>query len=143
MLCPLFGRLTVWTWTLLPLLFLGSAMGVAATMDLLWHDHQVTNHELALSAQLLFGGSAALTLLAGQHVDWRLAKPWQLLRFGYPSALFTTALCTDTVQLSMAASLAIGPVAAVLLGALLLLGINLGLGTVTYVMLRTGWKLKA
>jgi ABC-2 type transport system permease protein len=31
----------------------------------------------------------------------------------------------------------------ILVGALLLLGINLGLGIVTYFMLRTGWKLKA
>ena len=31
----------------------------------------------------------------------------------------------------------------ILLGGLLLLGINLGLGIVTYAMLRTGWKLKA
>ncbi|KEI43120.1 hypothetical protein [Saccharopolyspora rectivirgula] len=122
MLCPLFGRLTVWTWTLLPLLFLGSAMGVAAALDLLWHEHQEINHELVLSAQLLLGGSAALTLLTGQHVDWRLAKPWQLLRYGYPVVLFTTALCTDTVQLSMATSLAVGSVAAALLGVLLTRG---------------------
>jgi ABC-2 type transport system permease protein len=31
----------------------------------------------------------------------------------------------------------------ILLGALLLLGINLALGIATYAMLRTGWKLKA
>nr|WP_228047033.1 hypothetical protein [Saccharopolyspora sp. HNM0983] len=119
MLCPVLGRLTVWTWLCLPLLFLGSAAGVAALLELLLHPIGDAHRDLALSTPLLLGFSAGLALLSSGHVRW--APRWQLLlRGGYPMLMLGCALARDRIELPLPAALLIGLPAAVLLGLVLI-----------------------
>lgn len=119
LLCPVLGRLTVWTWMCLPLLFLGSAAGAAALLDLLLHPADGTSRHLTLSVPLLLGFSAGITLLSSGHVRWT-TRGQQLLRAGYPLLMLVCALARDRVELPLLAALLVGTPAAALFGTLLI-----------------------
>ncbi|WP_433869904.1 hypothetical protein [Saccharopolyspora sp. CA-218241] len=118
LLCSVMGRLTIRSWALLPVLFLTSAAGIAAALDVLL-GHPVIGHETVLSAPLLFGAAAGLMLLADGHVDWRGRWQRYALRFTYPLALVVCAVAVDGLHLPSAAALGFGSVALVLLCRLL------------------------
>jgi hypothetical protein len=120
LLCSVLGRLTVRTWISLPLLFLGSAIGVAALLDLLLRRKLTLDQNLDLSAPLLFGFAAGLALLSANHVHWSFRWQRRGLRFSYPLLMVACALAVDQLQLPVVAALTVGPVAAALLAALLL-----------------------
>jgi hypothetical protein len=119
LLCAALGRLTVRSWILLPVLFLGSASGVAALLDLALRQPDLDGY-LTLSAPLLFGFAAGLTMLSAGHVGWK--HRWQRigLRAGYPMLMITCAIGLDGLALPRVAALAVGPVAAILLATLLI-----------------------
>ncbi|MCI2416606.1 hypothetical protein MOQ72_04160 [Saccharopolyspora sp. K220] len=120
LLCSVLGTLTVRSWVSLPLLFLGSVAGVAALLDLLFEQNPAPNDDLSLSAPLLFGFAAGLSLLSGSHVRWSFQWQRRGLRFTYPLLMVACALATDGLQLPVFAALTIGPVAAALLAVLLI-----------------------
>lgn len=107
------------SWVFLPLLFLGSAVGVAALLDLLLRRKLALDQELDLSAPLLFGFAAGLALLSAGHVRWSYRWQRHGLRVSYPLLMVACALVVDTLQLTVAAALTIGSVAAALLAVLL------------------------
>lgn len=119
LLCAALGRLTVRSWVFLPVLFLGSASGVAALLDLALRRPGLDSN-LTLSAPLLFGFTAGLTMLSAGHVRWR--HRWQRLglRVGYPLLMLACAVSFDGLALPMVAALVIGPIAATLLATLLI-----------------------
>ncbi|WP_093271058.1 hypothetical protein [Saccharopolyspora shandongensis] len=118
LLCSVLGKLTLRTWVSLPLLFLCSAAGVAALLDVLLVQHVSFDQDLDLSAPLLFGSAAALTVLSANHVRW--TSGWRRsLRFGYPLLMVAGALALDGLRMPVFAALAIGPAAAALLATLL------------------------
>ena len=119
--CAVLGKLTVKSWVSLPLLFLGSATGVAALIDLLLSQRDLTlESELSLSAPLLFGFAAGLALFSADQVQWRFRWQRRSLRFAYPLTMVICAIALDALTLPTSAALIIGPVAAVLLAALLM-----------------------
>ncbi|MEV0051643.1 hypothetical protein AB0H34_14225 [Saccharopolyspora shandongensis] len=118
LLCSVLGKLTLRTWVSLPLLFLCSAAGVAALLNVLLVQYVSFDQDLDLSAPLLFGSAAALTVLSANHVHW--TSGWQRrLRFGYPLLMVACALALDGLRVPVFAALAIGPAAAALLATLL------------------------
>lgn len=119
LLCAVLGRLTVRSWFFLPLLFLGSASGVAALLDLMLRRPSTLDGNLTLSAPLLFGFAAGLTMLSAGHVQW--THQWQRsgLRIGYPLLMLVCAISMDGVTLPVVAALVIGPIAAMLLATIL------------------------
>ncbi|MEV0704965.1 hypothetical protein AB0I53_44590 [Saccharopolyspora sp. NPDC050389] len=118
LLCSVLGKLTVRSWVSLPLLFLCSAAGVAALLDVLLVQRASLDQDLDLSAPLLFGFAAGLTVLSANHVRWNFG--WQRrLRFSYPLLMVACALALDGLRMPVFAALAIGPIAAALLAALL------------------------
>ncbi|WP_235874715.1 hypothetical protein [Saccharopolyspora aridisoli] len=111
----------------LPLLFLGSATGVAALIDLLALQSAPTlRSELSLSAPLLFGFAAGLALFSADQVQWRFR--WQRLglRIGYPLAMVACAVALDALTIPIGAALIIGPIAAVLLASMLMRNADAG-----------------
>lgn len=108
------------SWLSLPLLFLGSAAGVAASLVLMLDQHPTLVRDVVLSAPLLFGVAATLALLSGSNVRW--AARWQRrwLRFTYPAALFGVALGTDFLHVPAPLALMSGIVATTLLVAFLI-----------------------
>ncbi len=118
--CAVLGKLTIRSWVSLPLLFLGSATGVAALIDLLALRRELTlQSELSLSAPLLFGFAAGLALFSADQVQWRFRWQRLSLRIAYPLAMVACAIALDALTLPIGAALIIGPIAAVLLGAML------------------------
>lgn len=118
--CAVLGKLTIRSWVSLPLLFLGSATGVAALIDLLALQRELTlQSELTLSAPLLFGFAAGLALFSADQVQWRFRWQRLSLRIAYPLAMVACAIALDALTLPISAALIIGPIAAVLLAAML------------------------
>ena len=107
------------SWLSLPLLFLGSAAGIAASLVLMLDQHPTLVRDVVLSAPLLFGVAATLALLSGSHVRWAARRQRRWLRFTYPSALFGIALGTDFLHIPAPLALASGVVATTLLVAFL------------------------
>ncbi|TDC96280.1 hypothetical protein E1161_01990 [Saccharopolyspora aridisoli] len=125
--CAALGKLTIRSWVSLPLLFLGSATGVAALIDLLALQSAPTlRSELSLSAPLLFGFAAGLALFSADQVQWRFR--WQRLglRIGYPLAMVACAVALDALTIPIGAALIIGPIAAVLLASMLMRNADAG-----------------
>ncbi|GAA4828667.1 hypothetical protein [Saccharopolyspora rosea] len=122
LLCSVLGRLTVRSWVSLPLLFVGSTVGVAAVLDLVVGRAHVLHQDLTVSAPLLFGFAAALTLLSGDQVRWTFRWQRRGLRFPYPLLLAACALTADGVRLPVPAALVVGVVALALLTLLLVRG---------------------
>lgn len=120
LLCAVLGRLTIQSWFALPLLFLGSASGVAALLDLVLRQPTSLDGDLTLSAPLLFGFAAGLTMLSAGNVRWN--HRWQRfgLRTGYPLLMLACAISMDGLTLPMVAALVIGPIAAMLLTTMLI-----------------------
>lgn len=114
------GKLTVRSWVSLPLLFLGSATGVAALIDLMLLRDPILQSELSLSAPLLFGFAAGLALLSANQVQWSFRWQRLSLRVAYPLAMIICAIALDALTLPMGAALIIGPIAAVLLATMLI-----------------------
>ncbi|MBB5155294.1 hypothetical protein BJ970_002828 [Saccharopolyspora phatthalungensis] len=118
LLCSILGKLTVRSWISLPLLFLGSSVGIAALLDQLLVRSPHPDRDVDLSAPLLFGFAAGLALLSAGHVRWSFR--WQrILRFSYPLLMVACALAVDGLQLPVFAALTVGPVAVALLTVLL------------------------
>lgn len=109
----------MWTWICLPPLFLGSAAGAAALLDLLLHPAADTSRHLTLSVPLLLGFAAAIALLSSGHVQWGL-RGQLALRGGYPLLMLACALVRDRIELPLQAALLIGAVAGGLSGVLLI-----------------------
>ncbi|GAA0515734.1 hypothetical protein GCM10011581_47190 [Saccharopolyspora subtropica] len=103
----------------LPLLFVGSAAGVAALLDVLLSHDRTLDQELSLSAPLLFGFAAALSMLSANHVRWTFRWQRRGLRFSYPLLMLVCALALPGLELPVVAALTVGPVAFALLAALL------------------------
>ncbi|MFC7340982.1 hypothetical protein [Saccharopolyspora griseoalba] len=118
LLCAFLGRLTIRSWMLLPLLFLGSASGVAALLDHALRQPDLDGY-LTLSTPLLFGFAAGLTIVSAGNVRW--GQRWQRigLRFGYPVLMIACAIGLNGLVLPRAVALAIGPLAVLLLATLL------------------------
>lgn len=123
LLCPSLGELTVRSWLLLPLLFLGSSAGIAAVLGLLLEPASSSPplgpQDVALSSPLLFGVAATLAVLSGQHVRWASPRQRRWLRTGYPLLLLVAALSQDDLHLPGYLALTIGAVATALLVAFL------------------------
>lgn len=107
------------SWVFLPLLFVCSASGAAALLDMLLGRHPSLDQELSLSAPLLFGFAAGLAMFTASHVRWNFRWQRRSLRFSYPLLMVACALATDGLQLPVVAALAVGPVGAALLAVLL------------------------
>lgn len=118
-LCPALGKLAPARWLALPLLFLGSAGGLTALLELVITPDPAYNEDVAVSAPLLFGCAAALTLLTGTKVTWASRVQRGVLLPGYPIVLLTCALGLDDLHVPMAAALPLGAIAATLLIVLL------------------------
>ncbi|MDI2028716.1 hypothetical protein QFW96_08845 [Saccharopolyspora sp. TS4A08] len=103
----------------LPLLFLGCATGVAALIDLMLQTDPTLAGDLSLSAPLLFGFAGGLALFSAGHVQWSFRWQRLSLRVAYPLAMLVCAIAMDALTLPMSAALIIGPIAALLLAALL------------------------
>ncbi|CAM05466.1 hypothetical protein A8924_6642 [Saccharopolyspora erythraea NRRL 2338] len=115
MLCSALGKLTVKTWVLLPLLFLGSAVGIAALFEVLVSPSPGLFQDVTASVPVLCGFAGALTLLSSGQVGWSAAWQRRWLRFGYPLAVLLGGLAADAVRVPLVAALVIGPPAATLL----------------------------
>ncbi|MGI8308035.1 hypothetical protein [Saccharopolyspora hattusasensis] len=107
------------SWVFLPLLFVCSAAGVAALLDVLLVRDPSLDQDLSLSAPLLFGFAAGLALFTASHVRWNFRWQRRGLRFSYPLLMVACALAMDGLRLPVVAALAFGPVGAALLAALL------------------------
>lgn len=101
------------------MLFLGSAGGVAALLELVFGSNTTLNTNLDLSASLLFGFATGLALLSSNQVRW--ACRWQryTLRFTYPFLILACGLLLDDLRLPIGSALMFGVVAATCLAALL------------------------
>ncbi|MGP4020513.1 hypothetical protein [Saccharopolyspora sp. 5N708] len=88
-------------------------------LDLLLARGATLDQNLSLSAPLLFGFAAGLTLLSASHVRWSFRWQRRGLRFTYPLLMVACALAMDGVQLPVFAALTVGPVAVALLAVLL------------------------
>lgn len=122
MLCSALGRLTVKAWVALPLLCVGSAVGIAALLELLISGDPVLHRDLTMSAPLLFGFAGALTFLGSSQVQWRSDRQRRWLRSGYPLAVLAAGLAVDALRIPVIAALTVGPVAVAVLVVLLVRG---------------------
>ncbi|GAA2778361.1 hypothetical protein [Saccharopolyspora taberi] len=122
MLCSALGGMTVKAWIALPLLCVGSAIGIAAMLELLISAVPMLDGELSVSAPLLFGFTAAVTFAGSGQVQWRSRLQRRLLRAGYPLAVLAAGLPVDALRLPVVLALAVGPVAIALLTVVLVRG---------------------
>ena len=97
------------------MLFLLSAAGVAAALFA-----GLGSDTVSLSAPLLFGCASALSLLTSGHVEWRTAQQRWVFTGLYVAVLLGAALGFDGVRTPVHVTLALGAVAAVVLGGVLL-----------------------
>ena len=114
-LCPALGDLRLSAWLALPVLFLLSVAGVAAALFA-----GTGSDSVSLSAPLLFGCASALSLLTSGHVEWRTVRQRWMFTGLYLAVLIGAALGFDGVRTPVDVTLALGAVAAVVLGAILL-----------------------
>ena len=122
MLCSALGRLTLKAWVALPLLCVGSAVGIAALLELLVSSTPVLRSELTLSAPLLFGFAGALTYLGSSQVRWTSDRQRRWLRPGYPLAVLAAGLAVDALEIPLVVALGVGSVAIAVLVVVLVRG---------------------
>lgn len=113
MRCAGLEELSLRSWLLLPLLFVGSAAGVAGVLyvSVGGGGTAAFRDPVLLSTPLLFGPAAALAILTGGSVRWRSRSQRHGLTLLYSATMLVLALGFGDIRLWLGFALGFGAVA--------------------------------